>query len=222
MEVFGFYLLTGFLTSGLLVVFYIVTLGHVLRGKKFPIIIGMISLLISSNLASLVQLTANYEIIHIQRDASKPWIFWDWVAGISQGVIDLTFGLAHWILAFYYFTVANGDPNNTPVMTQSKLYWTGVAANIVFPICEGAFTAYYFSLADQGIDTSHWLYYALTGMLFATNLAQIASGIILIWSIFKIKRSLNGQKNEVDIRKLTLHSLTFSLFLASNLVYVVT
>ena len=65
---------------------------------------------------------------------------------------DLTFCEAHWVFACYYFKVANNIPiaiQRGTITTQSMrmfdiMYWTGIVANVVFPIGEGVFGTWLF------------------------------------------------------------------------------
>jgi hypothetical protein len=121
-------------------------------------------------------------------------------------------------------TVSESNPDAMgPAKSSQKgaiFYWTGIIANAIFPFAEGVFYVWFY-VSEEKAGAQPWLYYATIGSFFATYLAQIVSGVILIWSVYKINRSLNTSDHEVDIKKLTMHSIAFSLFLIGIVAYVI-
>ena len=75
------YLITGLITCGLLVFFYSAALVKVILGSRYKLIIGIISLMLASNIFTVLELVANQQIIEIEADSNENgnMSVWDYV-----------------------------------------------------------------------------------------------------------------------------------------------
>ena len=98
--------------SSLLIVLYSATLFVVLRGSKFKLIIQIISLLLVSNVASILVSVANTKIVGFEQAGLPGWDqTWVWVQVIATFFRDSTFNVSHWMFTFEYFKISKFMPS---------------------------------------------------------------------------------------------------------------
>lgn len=102
------------------------------------------------------------------------------------------------------------------------MYGVGIVLNAIFPVCEGVFSIWLLIIWDATTQTPQPLENCLSASIICTSLVQIIAGITLISAILKIQKYLkNNGKNQVNNQLLTLHSVSFFLFMISIVVLAV-
>lgn len=153
---------------------------------------------------------------------------------------------AHWLLAYYYYKLATDIPNllegiqpaeQKRICFQKCGYWIGIVINAIGPIFTAVTLGICLSLLDSrprnpvthrpltGWSNEMKLMYNLQlgGTIF-NSLLQIVSGIILIWSINRIRVYLgkNADESGINIKTMIFHAVAFGAYLMANVASVVT
>lgn len=127
---------------------------------------------------------------------------------------------AHWLFASYYYRVSNNIPDVIEIGTISAqkvkkyklLYWTGIVINAALPALEGCFAVWFFVGQDKSSEMVVFVGYGLSVSVIGICLCLITSGVILIYSVIKIKRYMNNRTGNVDSRTLVVHSTSFAIY----------
>jgi hypothetical protein len=183
MDLFGYRLLTEFVTAVILLLLYSGVLWHTFRGSKFTFIYMLVTLLILVNV-SLIAVA-----IDIKRIFSIGGTFMEIVVLVlSTGLYDLTQCVSHLLLAFKYRRVAKEIPcaieevqlPEAEKRCEKVLFKVLLTLNIIFPVLE---TVLLF-IADKKLIQSYsypraWIIFFYCTSFFVTIL-QFVSGYFLI------------------------------------------
>ena len=83
-----------------------VTLGKMITGTRYRVLLWVISMLIGSNISYIVEAAFGYK--YFVKDVQKS--AYNIIQFVTGPIGDLLFGEAHWVLAFYYYKVAKNVP----------------------------------------------------------------------------------------------------------------
>lgn len=101
-----------------------------------------------------------------------------------------------------------------------RVYWAGIIINAFFPVVEAISSVLLYVRVDKGLGSPQLLEDALSVAIVGNSLTKIVSGVILISSVYRIKRYLsNGADSKVNIKTLVIQSAAFGLFLISATAY---
>lgn len=117
-------------------------------------------------------------------------------------VVESTFAVFHWILAYYYSRVATTATINSPIeesdrprrWQEARVYWWGVILNTLAGVMVGvslAISEVYF-FADGELKL--WASYLASGSILCFDIALIGSGVILTQAIRKIMKNFQANK----------------------------
>jgi len=128
-------------------------------------------------------------------------------------------------VAVYYEKIANNMPRViltsrdelVPVKKYKYFLWVGLALNTVGPIGEGIFLYLYLHSYHTTRVINFWFYTVLVASTYAVYTGQVISGIQLIRAVRNIRKflSLSASKEQLSMRTLLLHLLSFGGFLVS-------
>jgi hypothetical protein len=147
-------------------------------------------------------------------------------------VKDVSFNLAHLNFAFEYYKIAKFMPlvlkgqQVTPQQTKkSKIFYSILCGfNIFFPIAEAVTIIWFNSLlvSNHARPDSALLLWLPIGSKYGNALVQLISGTLLILAVLKIQDYLrkNGS-DQLNVRMLVLHSVSFGLYMLSIIFYQV-
>jgi len=206
--------LTLGISSALLVIIFLVTLVKVLSGQSFKKIILIIVMLLVSNISGIIQAVSLYQVITNPK--------WFNVYNIAFPIGDFMFAEAHWLFAFYYMKIAKNIPRVIEESDELQkdyrgVFWLGAAINAGMSL--GEFSVFFFANHDNKV-----LEFCVLVTTFGTYVCEIASGCVLIWSVYTIFKYLHDTENSKDrlnLQTLVIHSASFSLFLLSTLAMAV-
>ena len=140
---------------------------------------------------------------------------------MTMGVGDFFFGEAHWLLAFNYFKIAKNQQRQMAgdqVKDYKTMLVVGVIGKAVMPLAEIAFCMWRdLSDRNEGNPLAQNLYTLVKSLTEGT---WIVSGIILIWSVNSIRKSMVSQSDgqTINVTNLVIHSSAFALFIISVLI----
>jgi hypothetical protein len=106
MELLGISLVTQLACSLLLIMMYCATLYHTIKGTKFTFVILLTSLLIASNIGTLINIYGSLQIYNKDNTTELHII----TINVGQMLQDLFFCIAHWLLASRYFVISAEIP----------------------------------------------------------------------------------------------------------------
>ena len=188
------------LPSVLLLPMYAWTFFKVYVGSRFTIVLVMIALLFAGNVGNIVQGIGQYGVmLHHQRDNEETIFKWDCISGGGMTLANLCFNESHWMLAVFYFKMAQNMPrviaNNPadPLRSYSVLSWIGLVLNAVFPVALGVsfmLVCYYKYNTGDKQWADELASYTATG----TYCGQIISGCLLVWSVFRVSSYMRARQ----------------------------
>jgi type II secretory pathway component PulF len=93
--------------------------------------------------------------------------------------------------------------------------WIGVLCNVLFPIGESVSWIWWQTFESFGTKTPNMIAAFFAASKSLTEGSWIISGIILIWSVNRIRTVINSRQaneNTLNIKTLTVHSSAFALY----------
>ena len=132
------YIRIVFVSSIIIICFYLATLARVLKGTRHLFLVVLIVMLILSNLCSILSDTfANVWIY----DSSKkiPYLY---LEAVATFVRDSTFNLAHWVFCFKYWIIAiemeylldQKELSKNFVLLLHLINYVFIALDIIMPV----------------------------------------------------------------------------------------
>ena len=129
----------GLITRSTLLLLYIPTLIHVLRGSRYTFVIGLILLLMGAQIFNLT-LSIFFKALFIPPVKSTEFNIWGY--GISIGLANTCFNVAHFWMAWIYRKIANDTPklleqetvDEQTKRSDDRKYWVLITLNILFPM----------------------------------------------------------------------------------------
>ena len=210
---------TVIVTSGVLIVVYCVTLHRAWTGSRYRIVMGCIALLTVSNVGYLVE-----AVVYLTKGFIDGKNLNETIIAVSHPLGNLCFGVAHWILAIFYYRIAKNMPrvldgNENEVQSYQTAFWVGLVFNLIFPIVESVTWVY-----QANAESYHrWDYWTYFGAFNGDIVCWIVSGFVLICSIKSIKSYLKWRGEDdgqhINIKQLLLHSSAFGLYVGSVIIF---
>ena len=138
MSIYLFIDWSGVVTRSLLIVMYVATLIHVRMGSKYTAVTYLILILILNNASGIVlDFAAMSMLVHHNH---THFLVWAW--SLSFALMNLTFNISHFELAWIYKNIAHNVPQalsnqhdqDAYQQRQLIIYWVLMTLNIVFPL----------------------------------------------------------------------------------------
>jgi hypothetical protein len=162
-----------------------------------------------------------------------------------NGVVDLMNCEAHFMLAYYYYKLAVDIPNliegiepeeENGICCKKFGYYLGLVFNGIAPIFTAITLGACLAMSDSrprdgnGKPTIPWnntiflMYYLQLGGSIFISLLQSVSGIMLMWSINRIRVYLGKTEDDggVNVKAMITHAFAFGFYLLAVLANVVT
>ena len=92
------------------------------------------------------------------------------------------------------------------------MYWAGIFINALFPIIEGILGVWFFTNEDKTGSPDSIIADAFSVSVIGVCLCLITSGVMLIYSVAKIKHFMDNRTGKVNTRTLVIHSTSFGLY----------
>lgn len=203
-----------------MVLIYAYTFYKAWTGTRYKVVLGLVVMLILSNVGWLLWGTALNEASKASTEDGEKKLLWMDVAAVGEAIGDILSSEAHWILAVYYLKIAQNMPKIIAgqfdqVKTYKAIFWIGVVLNMLFPLMEavGYFMADFEDWVNAtGKSDGFWIVnIAASGH----GILWMSSGFVLVWSIFSIRNYLKERNDDgraLNIKTLVLHSSAFGLF----------
>lgn len=215
-------------SASVLIIAYTALLIHVRLGLNSKWLTCVTLLLLFSQVALLVKITAT--IMILDKGKFSPALFI--MNGACNGLFHLLFNLAHFLIAEKYSRVAElaNNPTTGVKTTQKRttcqkvIYWVLFAMNILSGALYGyTATAYYNKLLFKGVEVKPWLSVTKIASLNWCDLCAIISGVILMVGVYRIRKFFVEKEatRVLNVSMLTRHALAFGLYLLSSSAYSV-
>jgi hypothetical protein len=129
------------------------------------------------------------------------------------------FGL-YWVLASKYNRIAFENPdlqsgekskNMAIVFLNAKVDRAMLFANFIFATIMG----FFYMLVRDKYTNHFWVYQTYGVLTVFDTILILTSGLMLINSVVKISQSLKNQEHEINIKNLTVHAVSFVIFVAA-------
>ena len=202
-----------------MVILYTILIIHIQRGNKNTWLKVVSSLLLLNNVGACAVGYGLFKLM-ILKDITKGLV---WMIAVGCGVDYLTFSVAHFMLASKYSKMATNIPlllegkSEKPVTTCDRIfYWTMLALNFLAGFCTGLFLLFFrMQTIWRNQPALPWMPTCFNVAQECVMVLQIYSGIILVRSVYKIRRFFveRNAKNFINTDMLIRHSACFILYI---------
>ena len=192
-------LLTGIGLRAVLSLGYLIVLLRVRLGSKYGLVTLLVVLMLFNCIAGIA---LTYEFADFLFKGNRTDTM-TWIISSLLCVKNITFNVAHWLLAWQYNKIADEVPaalerripEKGSIKCNLAVYWTAMALNLILPIGYlFAFALFYqaqFVQKTNPTPTLRWAYVVFNNL---NTLLQVIYGSYLIWGVYKIRRYFHDKK----------------------------
>jgi hypothetical protein len=203
----------------------LILLLHVIRGNRNKWLLLLVSLLLLANI-SLLLLGYSTRALFIK---GKDSLFLLGMLGSSLGLEFVNMTVSHYLLAAKYYTMVrnvpaklDGKPEVPMTSCEKATFWTLLIMAIIFPASWGV-AEFLFRRANIYFDRKQTKFVTMlfNFSAYMTGFIQIITGIVLVSSVFRIKRIFRERnaENYINSGMLLRHASAFGLYLVAAVVY---
>lgn len=224
MQIFNIYNLQTAIISLVLVCLYILVLIRVHNGSRFRFVTVVSALMLASNASCIVVELANEKVMSTYSPEKttypKSIFYWVVLQGVCAAIRDACFNVAHWEFAYKYLRISYEVPillkGETPdeMPCFSWVYFLLHAFNILVAVLSGtSFILYNFAVFEvRDISSAQIIMADVFHM--SIGLAQLISGLVLLYALIVIARELRKSQtgDEINQAMMLVHATAFTMY----------